>query len=328
MIADPGLSQGSKKGSILVAFTRPLAPEKFCDPRLTAKGEPRAEAPFHGFQTLWFNTGTLCNITCVACYIDSSPRNDQLVYLTQEDCTPFLDELETNIEIGFTGGEPFMNPHIIALIDLALKSGHRALVLTNAMRPLMRPRVQAGVRDLVDRYGERLTLRVSLDHWSATLHDQERGAGSFEKTATGLDWLSTNGIRLALAGRLRWGETEAEARGAYEGLCASRGWPIVCSDPSSLVLFPEMDSQKDVPEISTACWDVLGKSPADLMCASSRMVAKRKGAIRPEVLACTLLPYDKAFSLGHTLVDSTAAPVPLNHPHCATFCVLGGASCS
>lgn len=312
----------------MAALARPLAPEKFRDPHLTAKGEPRAQARFRGLETLWFNTGTLCNITCVACYIESSPRNDRLAYLTLEDCAPFFDALETSIEIGFTGGEPFMNPSIIPLIDLALKKGHRALVLTNAMRPLMRPRVMAGVRDLVAVYGKQLTLRVSLDHWSAALHDQERGPGSFDKTAAGLDWLAANGIGLALAGRLRWGESEAEARKAYEALCAARGWPIACSNPSSLVLFPEMDSQKDVPEISTACWDVLGKSPSDLMCASSRMVAKRKGKARPEVLACTLLPYDAAFSLGETLADATAAPVMLNHPHCATFCVLGGASCS
>ena len=44
---------------------------------------------------------------------------------------------------------------------------------------------------------------------------------------------------------------------------------------------------------------------------------------------CTLLdvPYDAQFELGPTLQDA-ARPVPLNHPHCARFCVLGGASCS
>jgi hypothetical protein len=45
------------------------------------------------------------------------------------------------------------------------------------------------------------------------------------------------------------------------------------------------------------------------------------------VLACTLVPYDPAFELGATLREADGA-VPLNHPHCAKFCVLGGASCS
>jgi hypothetical protein len=44
-------------------------------------------------------------------------------------------------------------------------------------------------------------------------------------------------------------------------------------------------------------------------------------------VACTLLPYDDQFSLGATLAEA-APKVMLNHPHCAKFCVLGGASCS
>jgi len=99
------------------------------------------------------------------------------------------------------------------------------------------------------------------------------------------------------------------------------------SDPVRLMVFPEMDARVDVPEITEACWGILHKSPDDVMCASSRMVVKRKGAAAPAVLACTLLPYDSAFELGATLRDASG-PVALNHPHCAKFCVLGGAACS
>jgi hypothetical protein len=82
-----------------------------------------------------------------------------------------------------------------------------------------------------------------------------------------------------------------------------------------------------VPEITTECWDILGKRPDTVMCATSRMVIRRRGAPHPVVVSCTLLPYDARFELGRTLADA-ARPVALNHPHCATFCVLGGASCS
>ena len=34
-----------------------------------------------------------------------------------------------------------------------------------------------------------------------------------------------------------------------------------------------------------------------------------------------------AFELGATLAEARG-PVPLNHPHCARFCVLGGGACS
>ena len=83
----------------------------------------------------------------------------------------------------------------------------------------------------------------------------------------------------------------------------------------------------DAPEISESCWGILGRSPSSPMCASSRMVVKAKGADRPHVVACTLLPYDPRFAMGESLADA-AGPVSLNHPHCARFCVLGGASCT
>jgi hypothetical protein len=87
-----------------------------------------------------------------------------------------------------------------------------------------------------------------------------------------------------------------------------------------------MDVVADVPEITTDCWDILGVAPDSPMCATSRMVIKRRGADRPVVSACTLVPYDDQFELGHSLEDAQG-PVKLNHPHCARFCVLGGASC-
>src|SRR5439155_10216869 len=113
-----------------------LDPRKFQDPFLTATGERRARVPLRALETVWFNTGTLCNLTCQHCYIESSPKNDRLVYLSAAEAGEYLDEIErlglgTQL-IGFTGGEPFMNPELPAMLDLALARGFRALVLTNA----------------------------------------------------------------------------------------------------------------------------------------------------------------------------------------------------
>jgi Radical SAM superfamily/4Fe-4S single cluster domain len=312
-------------------MTSPLAPEKFQDADFTAKGEPRARVGFNGFRTLWFNTGTLCNITCVNCYIESSPTNDRLAYLTVADVLPYLDELDQTgsgpIEIGFTGGEPFLNADMIAIARLALKRGHDVLMLTNAMRPMMRPRVLAGLSDLIGEFGARLTFRVSLDHWSPALHDGVRGQGGFDETCVGVDWLAANGAKIAIAGRTMWGEDKASERMGYRDLITTRNWPIDLEDPLSLILFPEMDATVDVPEITPNCWGILGVNPSDLMCATSRMVVKRKGQSQAVVLPCTLLPYDTAFEMGATL-SGAQGDVSLNHPHCAKFCVLGGGSCS
>lgn len=318
----------------------PFGGGKFADPDRTAKGEPRARVPLTRLETLWFNTGSLCNIDCVNCYIESSPANDRLVYMSAREVADFLDEtaalgLDTR-EIGFTGGEPFMNPEFLAMARDALARGYEALVLTNAMQPMQRPRIREGLLKLKDEFGPRLTIRVSLDHYTRDLHESERGPGSWDKALKGLDWLTANGFRIAVAGHTCWNEDEASERAGYAALIAERGWPVAADDPGQLILFPEMDVLADVPEITEACWGILGLHPGQIMCATSRMVVKRKGAERPVVLPCTLLPYDLRFEMGATLAAAARAngamfdegAVKLCHPHCAKFCVLGGGSCS
>ncbi|WOF72844.1 radical SAM protein [Parvibaculaceae bacterium PLY_AMNH_Bact1] len=306
-----------------------LAP--FTDPSLTAKGEARAHVSLTKLETLWFNTGTLCNIECASCYIESSPKNDRLVYLTEADVASYLDEIERNKlgtrEIGFTGGEPFMNPSMIAILEDTLRRGLDALVLTNAMQPLLRPTVKKDVAKLIEKYGKRLTFRVSLDHYSAALHDEERGPGAFTKAMEGLAFLSSLAAQITIAGRTCWGEDEESSRAGYAALFSDQSLSIDANDPLAVTLFPEMDENVDVPEITTACWSILNVDPNDMMCATSRMVVKHKGASAPTVAACTLLPYDSQFDLGTTLAEASK-DVALNHRHCAKFCVLGGGSCS
>jgi uncharacterized Fe-S cluster-containing radical SAM superfamily protein len=304
---------------------------KFENPRVTATGDQRATVSFSKPETIWFNTGTLCNIECANCYIASSPTNDDLVYLTANEVDTYLSEIETLglpiREIGFTGGEPFINPDILPMLKNALERGFDVLVLTNAMRPMMRPRVQAGLIELATHFRDRLTLRVSLDHHSRENHDLERGKGGFDKTLKGMNWLRDQGIKMAIAGRSIWGESDADARKGYKALIDGHGYTINPENPAELVIFPEMDATVEVPEITTACWGILNKSPDAMMCASSRMVVRRKGAEAPVVLACTLLAYDPQFEMGATLSEAQG-DVSLNHPHCAKFCVFGGASCS
>lgn len=301
---------------------------KFSDPFRTAKGEERAVVPLHALETLWINTGTLCNITCANCYIESSPRNDRLAYITLAEARTYLDEIErerlgTRL-IGFTGGEPFMNKQIVAILEETLARGFEVLVLTNAMRPMQRHK--ARLLELKARYGNRLRLRVSLDDPRAEIHDAERGEGAYVKTIAGLRWLADHDFTVDVAGRGFAHEPEPVLRQRFQNLFEELGLNLDSTDPAALVIFPEMEMNADPPEITTACWGILRKDPREVMCASARMVVKRKGAEAPTVLACTLLPYDEQFELGATLREASK-PVPLNHKYCASFCVLGGASC-
>jgi uncharacterized Fe-S cluster-containing radical SAM superfamily protein len=306
-----------------------LDPRKFQDPIFTADGQQRAAVTLGQLRTLWFNTGSLCNITCVNCYMDSSPKNDALAYITLAEFRTYLDEIHTKKmaveEIAFTGGEPFMNPDMIAMIDEALSRGFKVLVLTNAMKPLLNKREQ--LKAIHDRFGNALSLRVSIDHFTRESHEQIRGRNTWPPMIEGLRWLGENGFDIAIAGRTCWDETDKDAREGYRAFFKIEGIPVDADNPVKLVLFPEMDEEVDVPEITNKCWNILDISPDALMCASSRMVVKRKGADSPVVMPCTLLPYNTEFEMGTSLA-SASDTVQLNHPHCAKFCVLGGASCS
>ncbi len=318
---------------------------KFSDPDVTIKGDPRAIVPFIKMKTFWVNTGTLCNIACQNCYIESGPKNDVLSYLTAFDLHPFLEELsappftasaEPKPEIGFTGGEPFMNPDMLHMMEDCLKRGFNILILTNAMQPMQRPKIKQGLLALKENYNDRMSFRVSLDHYTQQLHDAERGAKSWDNALIGLDWLSENGFNLMLAGRTIFGEDQDKAKQGYSDLVAEQNWPVNVNDKASLMLFPEMKTKQDIPEISVNCWSLLNVQPSDQMCATSRMLIKRKGVEKANLVPCTLITKDPLFDMGYSLKQAMAQDqgmfkdggVKLCHPFCAEFCVLGGGSCS
>ena len=290
---------------------------------------------------LWFNTGTLCNLTCRNCYIESSPTNDRLAYMPLVDVVRFLDEIAGQDRLADAGNrahrrravhEPgnhadhrgLPRPRIFcpgadqrnAPDEACLDRGFSVLVLKHA-GDLLR---------LNEAHGDRLAIRVSLDHYGQALHEMERGDRSWKPAIAGFGWLVENGFNVHVCGRTCWNESEESLRAGFSRLFAEHGIDFDIDDPVKLTLLPEMDETADVPEITEACWDILDVSPDAMMCATQRMVVKRKGE-PASVVPCTLLPYEMQFDLGHSLADA-AGEVKLNHPHCARFCVLGGGACS
>ena len=307
-----------------------MKPAKFQDAHTTAEGKERAWIKLNNLDTLWFNTGTLCNLSCPNCYIESSPHNDRLSYITIPDVRCYLDEITqyqlNTQEIGFTGGEPFLNPHLLDIVELCLERNFKVLILTNAYRVINRPRQQR-LMQLNQKFPQQLTLRVSLDHYSKQLHEKERGENTFEATLKCIQQLHQQGICITIAGRFLANEKLSIIKQHYQKLLSKWQIELDLTDEKSLVIFPEMDLAQSPPEITTDCWSILGQSPDQIMCSSSRMVVKRKKHRQPRVVACTLLAYEPQFELGKTLKDSQQT-VRLNHPYCAQFCVLGGASCA
>ena len=303
-----------------------LLDNKFKDQKVTADGSNRAFIEARNIKTLWFNTGTLCNIECKNCYIESSPKNDSLAYLTFEEVKSFIDEaidknLGTN-EIGFTGGEPFMNKDIMKMIDYSLNKNFKVLVLSNAMKPMLNR-----TKELIKLNHSNLTIRVSIDHYEKEKHEEIRGKNTYDVMMQGLKWLNENNFNYTLATRLLWNEKEEDLRKNFGTFIKNNNLRLDTNSPKELVTFAEMDEKIDTPEITTSCWNILNKDPNDIMCSWSRMVVRKKNSKNPSVIACTLLPYADEFDLGDTLTNSLQK-IYLNHKHCSKFCVLGGSSCS
>ena len=303
-----------------------LSDNKFKDQKVTADGSNRAFIEARNIKTLWFNTGTLCNIECKNCYIESSPKNDRLVYLTFEEVKSFIDEaLDKNLgtnEVGFTGGEPFMNKDIMKMIDYSLRKGLKVLVLSNAMKPMLNR-----TKELIKLNHSNLTIRVSIDHYEKEKHEEIRGKNTYDVMLQGLKWLNENNFNYTLATRLLWNEKEEDLRKNFGTFIKNNNLRLDTNSPKELVTFAEMDEKIDTPEITTSCWDILNKDPNDIMCSWSRMVVRKKNSKNPSIIACTLLPYADEFDLGETLTNSLQK-IYLNHKHCSKFCVLGGSSCS
>jgi sulfatase maturation enzyme AslB (radical SAM superfamily) len=235
--------------------------------------------------------------------------------------------------VGLTGGEPFINPEIISLIEAPLRLGQRVLILSNAYNVM--DRHKKSLLRLLELYGNKLSIRVSLDHYEESSHDKERGEGTFNGALKEIKWLIENGFSVSVASRTLAevdGEKASEEielifRQKFQSLFDSNGISLDARSQSNLILFAEMNENLESIKITEGCWSVLGKSPKDQMCSQQRMIVKRRGQKTPEVVACTLIPYSDSFSLGKTLKDSLR-DVELSHPYCAQFCVLGGSSCS
>ena len=112
---------------------------------------------------------------------------------------------------------------------------------------------------LKHRYGERLTIRVSIDHYGRQVHELERGKRSWAPRSTGLSGWRATAFHSTSPSRRLSGEPEEDIRAGFAELFAELDVAIDAGDPIALMVFPEMDAAADVPEITEACWGILGK---------------------------------------------------------------------
>ncbi|MEE8524325.1 MAG: radical SAM protein, partial [Thermoanaerobaculia bacterium] len=152
-------------------------------PEIQSSEVPRVE--LRSLDTLWFQVaGTVCNLACTHCFISCSPTNHTHEFMSLEEVRSYLDEAATLgvKEYYFTGGEPFLNPEMEAILEATLAVGP-ATVLTNGLlldaARCRRLRAQAESSDYS------LDLRISLDGFDAASNDPIRGEGTFERILEG-----------------------------------------------------------------------------------------------------------------------------------------------
>ena len=281
------------------------------------------EVPMLALDTLWFQVaGTLCNITCTHCFISCSPKNHSHEMMSLDDVVPRLDEARRLgvREYYFTGGEPFMNRDMLAILQATLKQGP-ATVLTNGM--LLRAEVCTKLREMIDASDYSLDLRVSLDGFDAASHDAIRGKGVWDRVMLGLRNLAAVGINPVITvTTAAEGVASAEGRARFLDLIRSFGFDKPRLKVLSLFRIGAEESRTHAYESwERLSSDMLNEQDASvLQCSTSRMVTS-KG-----VYVCPILIETEEARMGTETIAETLRPFPLAYGACHT-CWVDGVSC-
>lgn len=276
------------------------------------------------FDNLWFQlAGTLCNLACTHCFISCSPTNHSFGFLKFGDVIAALNESRRLgvKEYYFTGGEPFMHPRILEILQETLKIGP-ATVLTNGT--LFRDETVRRLAELRDGSMYSLELRVSIDAPTAEANDSIRGAGSFARAMAGVKKLVDARFLPIVTMAQTWGDGEGEAvfdqmRRTLKALGYMRPrvkmLPALRIGAEAARTRGYRDDERVTPEMME------GFDASTLLCSNSRIVSDRG------VHVCPILIDRPDSLLGRTLNEAAKRDYALRHQACYT-CWQYGAICS
>ena len=281
---------------------------------------PRVE--LRSLDTLWFQvSGTLCNLACGHCFISCSPTNHTHEHMSLAQVEETLAEA---VGLGvkeyyFTGGEPFLNPEMEAILAATLRVGP-ATVLTNGL--LLGEDRCRRLASLAESSEYSLDLRISLDGYNAETNDPIRGEGTFERVLEGAGNVAAAGLNPVLTvTEVHRENATADGRRRFLELLRERGierprlkiLPVFHigaeAERSGAYESWQMLTTEDAPDGS---WD-------HLQCSGCRMVTDQG------VWVCPILVNEPGGRMGEKLAD-TLGSFPLDHPACWT-CHVDGVSC-
>ena len=131
-----------------------------------------------------------CNLSCVHCLSDSGARRSGELNTAQ--CRQVIDQLADLkvFQFNIGGGEPFMRPDFLDLMDYAHERGMVTCISTNGT--LIDDRIAA-------RLDHKLVyIQVSLDGATPATNDPIRGEGSFAKVMRALECLTRRDIEVSI----------------------------------------------------------------------------------------------------------------------------------
>ena len=264
--------------------------------------------------------GTLCNLTCEHCFVSAGPGIERHAMMSRDAVRGrVLEGLGLGArEFYFTGGEPFLHPELIAILEDTLALAP-CTVLTNGTL-LTRSRVES-LRQLSERGRYSLEVRISFDGGSESEHDALRGAGAFARTLDGLRRLDAVGMLPIATVTQTGGEDSLTFRERFAARMREAG--ITRARIKLLPLFAlgretRRSPAATAPTLAGLDQDAVGM--AALPCGTCRAVTSQG------VFVCPLLVDEPSARLGDTLAEAAQA-FTLSHAACAT-CWTTGATCA
>jgi sulfatase maturation enzyme AslB (radical SAM superfamily) len=288
---------------------------------MTSNGSPLV--PLSHLDHLWFQVaGTLCNLTCEHCFISCSPKNNSFGFLSLAEVKRRLEE---SVALGvkeyyFTGGEPFLNKEMTAILVETLRYGP-ATVLTNGT--VFKDEWLQTLRDAEAASLYSLEFRVSIDGFSPETNDPIRGAGTFDRAMKGVLQLVAFGFLPIITAARTWpDEQEHEFVGNFERMLKAAGYsrPRIKILPT-LQIGAEAERTAGYLESERVTQEMMADYDESLLvCEHSRIVTDRG------VHVCPILIESPDSVLDESLADATV-PYSIRHGACFT-CYQYGAICS
>ena len=272
---------------------------------------------------LWFQiSGTVCNLTCSHCFISCGPTNRTFELISIEQVLNTLEESEKLgvKEYYFTGGEPFIHPHMVEVLEATLEIGP-ATVLTNAT--ILKHKHVERLAKAEARSTYSLEFRVSIDGYSPEMNDPIRGKGTFKKAMNGVKLLLDHGFLPIITVAQTWeDDRNDDVFARFVEVLKAEGYsrPRIKIIPT-LRMGAEENRNRGYDNYERVTKELLKDfDTTQLVCSHSRMVTE-KG-----VYVCPILIESTEARMGSRLAEALA-PCPLQHGACYT-CYLGGAICS